>query len=382
MEAKDKDVSCSGCGDGLPVRDVHCDVLAHLDLPGSMGGPSSCAASRVSLRSTRLATASSTWVVCTSPSSRSSLSPATFIPRGSFSFNPKGDRREPAQGRTRSPTCTRTTTSRRSSTSSAIRSLPRTSPATLSVPSPRTPLLASLLASKLAPSSFFFPLGKNCGNVHIVPPSCHRPDLGPAPFFAHIYPGDPASMLLFHVSMTFNAFDSGALCLTLCIVVGMHKLAGGAAVCLALLRPQQACFTHRAMATQRWLAGRLSPAQCELREDSTVPAHRLFQRRSKRSLRTSSSRSRVSLQLSSSPSELRILTDHPSFRVTLQMHRPFLASDPEKGDMHPDARRKPRPEFEGETQPQHGRNWRPQKRPTSSTTRNGPTAAVPPTSKC
>ncbi|GAK65881.1 uncharacterized protein PAN0_010c4103 [Moesziomyces antarcticus] len=33
---------------------------------------------------------------------------------------------------------------------------------------------------------------------------------------------------------------------------------------------------------------------------------------------------------------------------------PFLASDPEKGDMHPDARRKPRPEFEGETNPSTG----------------------------
>ncbi|SPO23809.1 uncharacterized protein UTRI_03662_B [Ustilago trichophora] len=33
---------------------------------------------------------------------------------------------------------------------------------------------------------------------------------------------------------------------------------------------------------------------------------------------------------------------------------PFLASDPEKGDMHPDARRKPRPEFEGETNPNTG----------------------------
>ncbi|SOV03906.1 uncharacterized protein UDID_04535 [Ustilago sp. UG-2017a] len=33
---------------------------------------------------------------------------------------------------------------------------------------------------------------------------------------------------------------------------------------------------------------------------------------------------------------------------------PFLASDPEKGDMHPDARRKPRPEFDGETNPDTG----------------------------
>ncbi|CBQ73270.1 conserved hypothetical protein [Sporisorium reilianum SRZ2] len=33
---------------------------------------------------------------------------------------------------------------------------------------------------------------------------------------------------------------------------------------------------------------------------------------------------------------------------------PFLASDPEKGDMHPDARRKPRPEFEGESNPTTG----------------------------
>ncbi|EST05169.1 Protein of unknown function DUF1674 [Kalmanozyma brasiliensis GHG001] len=33
---------------------------------------------------------------------------------------------------------------------------------------------------------------------------------------------------------------------------------------------------------------------------------------------------------------------------------PFLASDPEKGDMHPDARRKPRPEFDGETNPNTG----------------------------
>lgn len=35
---------------------------------------------------------------------------------------------------------------------------------------------------------------------------------------------------------------------------------------------------------------------------------------------------------------------------------PFMASasDPEKGDMHPDARRKPKPEFEGEANPNTG----------------------------
>lgn len=65
-----------------------------------------------------------------------------------------------------------------------------------------------------------------------------------------------------------------------------------------------------------------------------------------------------------------VLTTHPHFSLphcyiaSPQLHdvepkqmtdaSPFLASDPEKGDMHPDARRKPRPEFEGETNPNTG----------------------------
>lgn len=60
------------------------------------------------------------------------------------------------------------------------------------------------------------------------------------------------------------------------------------------------------------------------------------------------------MQYSFNPSQASQANRTPIVMRTIADASPFLASDPEKGDMHPDARRKPRPEFEGETNPSTG----------------------------